>query len=109
MMPTAAPIWESATARLTATVDFPTPPFPEETAMVWRTSGINSALRPGPGGGAGAATAGLDRKSTRLNSSHITISYAVFCLKKKNRKLYSVHAGDNALRYRFGVCRQALY
>src|SRR5437773_7456009 len=28
---------------------------------------------------------GLDRKSTRLNSSHITISYAVFCLKKKNR------------------------
>src|SRR5207248_11338681 len=26
----------------------------------------------------------LDRKSTRLNSSHRTISYAVFCLKKKN-------------------------
>src|SRR5437773_5256291 len=29
---------------------------------------------------------GLDRKSTRLNSSHITISYAVFCLKKKKKK-----------------------
>src|SRR2546430_9180673 len=28
--------------------------------------------------------AGLDRKSTRLNSSHSQISYAVFCLKKKN-------------------------
>src|SRR5437773_9460078 len=27
-----------------------------------------------------------DRKSTRLNSSHITISYAVFCLKKKKHK-----------------------
>src|SRR3712207_7556853 len=27
----------------------------------------------------------LDRKSTRLNSSHANISYAVFCLKKKNR------------------------
>src|SRR5256885_7979813 len=26
----------------------------------------------------------LDRKSTRLNSSHLVISYAVFCLKKKN-------------------------
>src|SRR2546426_7421615 len=26
-----------------------------------------------------------DRKSTRLNSSHLVISYAVFCLKKKNR------------------------
>src|SRR5437867_8041084 len=28
----------------------------------------------------------LDRKSTRLNSSHRTISYAVFCLKKKKKK-----------------------
>src|SRR5256885_12567261 len=32
----------------------------------------------------GAATA--DRKSTRLNSSHLVISYAVFCLKKKKKK-----------------------
>src|SRR5256885_5030112 len=31
-----------------------------------------------------AAVAILDRKSTRLNSSHLVISYAVFCLKKKN-------------------------
>src|SRR5437667_12173116 len=31
-------------------------------------------------------TCALDRKSTRLNSSHITISYAVFCLKKKKKK-----------------------
>src|SRR5690348_17452036 len=29
---------------------------------------------------------GLDRKSTRLNSSHPSISYAVFCLKKKKKK-----------------------
>src|SRR5262245_20096412 len=29
---------------------------------------------------------GKDRKSTRLNSSHLGISYAVFCLKKKNQK-----------------------
>src|SRR2546422_8577369 len=36
-----------------------------------RTSGINET--------------GLDRKSTRLDSSHGYISYAVFCLKKKNR------------------------
>src|SRR5256885_8946601 len=28
----------------------------------------------------------VDRKSTRLNSSHLVISYAVFCLKKKKRK-----------------------
>src|SRR3712207_8110114 len=31
-----------------------------------------------------------DRKSTRLNSSHANISYAVFCLKKKNNKYQSV-------------------
>ncbi len=47
-MPTAPPVRESATARLTATVDFPTPPLPEETAIVWRTSGIRSAPRAGP-------------------------------------------------------------
>src|SRR5690625_6276906 len=28
----------------------------------------------------------IDRKSTRLNSSHVAISYAVFCLKKKNKR-----------------------
>src|SRR5207249_10530561 len=31
--------------------------------------------------------AGVDRKSTRLNSSHVSISYAVFCLKKKNNNI----------------------
>src|SRR5947208_12332758 len=34
-----------------------------------------------------ARTNGLDRKSTRLNSSHQIISYAVFCLKKKTNEL----------------------
>src|SRR5690625_6804449 len=33
---------------------------------------------------ASARAAAEDRKSTRLNSSHVAISYAVFCLKKKN-------------------------
>src|SRR5947207_10813816 len=33
-----------------------------------------------------APPTGRDRKSTRLNSSHTVISYAVFCLKKKNKK-----------------------
>src|SRR3712207_8932112 len=32
---------------------------------------------------------GRDRKSTRLNSSHANISYAVFCLKKKNKSISS--------------------
>src|SRR3712207_7042361 len=34
-----------------------------------------------------------DRKSTRLNSSHANISYAVFCLKKKKKKFQIVHYG----------------
>src|SRR5438132_8593803 len=34
--------------------------------------------------------AGLDRKSTRLNSSHTVISYAVFCLKKKKKSTTSM-------------------
>src|SRR5207249_7389966 len=39
--------------------------------------------------GAGKSTLmKIDRKSTRLNSSHVSISYAVFCLKKKKRRPY---------------------
>src|SRR5258705_4989287 len=40
-------------------------------------------------GGTGAQGGGVveDRKSTRLNSSHLGISYAVFCLKKKKKQL----------------------
>src|SRR5699024_1864903 len=35
-----------------------------------------------------ADAATIDRKSTRLNSSHVSISYAVFCLKKKNSRTH---------------------
>src|SRR5256885_5103901 len=38
----------------------------------------------GPAGRGQGGQADPDRKSTRLNSSHLVISYAVFCLKKKN-------------------------
>src|SRR5690349_23859539 len=58
-----------------------------------RRNGRNRAggRRPHPGGAeirrceAAHSSAG-DRKSTRLNSSHVEISYAVFCLKKKKKK-----------------------
>src|SRR3712207_8722000 len=36
----------------------------------------------------------VDRKSTRLNSSHANISYAVFCLKKKKNKETSIHPSE---------------
>src|SRR6266496_5039650 len=44
------------------------------------TSACTSSTRPAGG-------ARSDRKSTRLNSSHVEISYAVFCLKKKNKEI----------------------
>src|SRR5437773_8410322 len=52
--------------------------------------GAGAQTPPGARARSGIARAGgcdrQDRKSTRLNSSHITISYAVFCLKKKKKK-----------------------
>src|SRR5256885_3725522 len=53
--------------------------------VLWRTPPLTS-WRCGSGGVTGPIAGfwfGTDRKSTRLNSSHLVISYAVFCLKKK--------------------------
>src|SRR3712207_7829752 len=41
------------------------------------------------------AVTGLDRKSTRLNSSHANISYAVFCLKKKKKRNLRTRSEEN--------------
>src|SRR5215467_15710496 len=46
------------------------------------------------------ATRPRDRKSTRLNSSHLVISYAVFCLKKKN-KLDSYSLLTQTTKYKY--------
>src|SRR5690625_6759170 len=47
----------------------------------------------------GDLRAGIDRKSTRLNSSHVAISYAVFCLKKKRYEKKHVPYADTGLAY----------
>src|SRR5437667_4363008 len=60
--------------------------FPYTTLFRSAASASAAALRLSAavwGGRAGLGGGRRDRKSTRLNSSHITISYAVFCLKKK--------------------------
>src|SRR3712207_8611483 len=54
---------------------------PELDLTVDGADEIDGSLRLIKGGG------GADRKSTRLNSSHANISYAVFCLKKKKKSL----------------------
>src|SRR2546426_7835426 len=43
-----------------------------------------------------AGGVGKDRKSTRLNSSHLVISYAVFCLKKKKKTYTQAKTNHNA-------------
>src|SRR5215467_10631542 len=45
-----------------------------------------------------------DRKSTRLNSSHLVISYAVFCLKKKKECGVRFFVGTLVFDYAVGVC-----
>src|SRR5437899_9545197 len=61
-------IWKSKRAH--GDSSFPKCPDPSTIIVSWR-------------GLASASQARIDRKSTRLNSSHLGISYAVFCLKKK--------------------------
>src|SRR3712207_6866032 len=64
---------------------------PTETATATRTATVNTIRRSlaEQFEGLKAQIDQLDRKSTRLNSSHANISYAVFCLKKKTHtKIY---------------------
>src|SRR2546426_8012669 len=50
----------------------------------------------------------LDRKSTRLNSSHLVISYAVFCLKKKKRfGAMTLSNTEHTLQYEVTHCEPA--
>src|SRR5256885_6723749 len=48
---------------------------------------------------AGGERGKVDRKSTRLNSSHLVISYAVFCLKKKKKTRYTATPTSSHLEH----------
>src|SRR5437773_9742727 len=54
---------------------------------------------PPPFGSVALRSVTQDRKSTRLNSSHITISYAVFCLKKKNKTQNTIILAQKLLNH----------
>src|SRR5688572_30888593 len=73
----------------------------------WAPVAVRARRRDLPPDGRGARVpARADRKSTRLNSSHSQISYAVFCLKKKKEKLKRVLAGTvMGARLRWGGSR----
>src|SRR5690606_41069297 len=77
-------MWKSAAIRLRTPLEEGTEVFALGTPSVWeeRTAlrfNVTQVLATSAVGSA----AQIDRKSTRLNSSHVKISYAVFCLKKK--------------------------
>src|SRR5436309_6797099 len=65
------------------------------------------AGRTGHSRGVPAAEWPVDRKSTRLNSSHVKISYAVFCLKKKKKKKKNI-PGYNKCRLTNSTSHNAL-
>src|SRR5256885_12682794 len=63
-------------------------------AAVWWHRYAREAAEPQPAGGPPQMFATEDRKSTRLNSSHLVISYAVFCLKKKKTTNRPTHCAN---------------
>src|SRR4051794_41323095 len=56
----------------------------------------------------GSAANEEDRKSTRLNSSHPSISYAVFCLKKKKKEQEKLRNTDNDMHYDLASDREVV-
>src|SRR2546422_4624854 len=68
---------------------------PRQSTRLRSSAFFNSRTLPGQSYFSNAAIAArLDRKSTRLNSSHGYISYAVFCLKKKKEEGYALQVLD---------------
>src|SRR5690554_7021916 len=76
----------SATSLQAATPQQCIPPETAESLLTYVLPGALGALRTKCTASLPSNAALLDRKSTRLNSSHVRISYAVFCLKKKKTK-----------------------
>src|SRR5438876_8945619 len=74
--------------RLYRGLDSPSPPFAEVVELVDALASGASGRK--PVGVRVPPSALRDRKSTRLNSSHPSISYAVFCLKKKMNSYFMI-------------------
>src|SRR5437773_6073592 len=80
-LPISFPLWATGHVVLPRPASFTL----EACGVTLRAAGYPVWIDPKPQGE--DFWAQVDRKSTRLNSSHITISYAVFCLKKKSTVL----------------------
>src|SRR5207302_5688632 len=80
------PATECACPNLPYTPLFRSLTVPQNMALLRRLRELTALGRPLFIGTSRKGSIGRDRKSTRLNSSHVKISYAVFCLKKKNQQ-----------------------
>src|SRR5437870_5965873 len=78
-------------------------PIWRASATGWRRAATPAAWS-GPGRPASPRPATADRKSTRLNSSHVAISYAVFCLKKKKTKYQTNRAKKTDHQHKTIAC-----
>src|SRR5690349_24233585 len=79
------------------------------TTLFRSSRGAGPRARPGPGQIPPLRPRGTDRKSTRLNSSHVEISYAVFCLKKKKKQIMADARARFALIGVFADYRKCCY
>src|SRR2546422_7917509 len=86
--PPRSTLFPYATLFRSVVLRIPPAPSPEDDRRLLRATGRDHG-----------APGGADRKSTRLNSSHGYISYAVFCLKKKT-PTRSTHHSDRLQNYR---------
>src|SRR5438270_7705708 len=81
--------------------------FPYTT--LFRSCRATCRQSPPAAGQRGHASERQDRKSTRLNSSHSQISYAVFCFKKKNQKPTHYAIVNNATAHTVAVIADAAF
>src|SRR3712207_4366485 len=73
-------------------------PSKRDIAMVFQSYALYPNMNVAQNIAFGMEMRGVDRKSTRLNSSHANISYAVFCLKKKNGTIREVVSARGCTR-----------
>src|SRR5258705_6006744 len=90
----------------TATTEIYTLSLHDALPISWRSSRRRGSLPCHSGSPARKAS---DRKSTRLNSSHLGISYAVFCLKKKKKKKHRHNEVNRKSRKRQDMQRRQVY
>src|SRR5206468_7882518 len=88
---------------------FPYTTLFRSSVLVWKKASAETRRLSSPICSSRAATPRIDRKSTRLNSSHDQISYAVFCLKKKKKKTKTTSTSTHTQLHKTATKRPVSY